>query len=142
MAKRTQASGGQRQERVAEQIRQVLSELLMAGSIGIEALQGAGLVSFTEVRMSPDLHQARVFTSIFPPEPEAVQSVMEGFQQWAPKLRSMVAQQVRLRHAPELRFVHDDSIERGARIESLIEEIHQQDEEREPGPQDEGPEDA
>lgn len=127
----------QRPERVGEQIRQVLSELVMDGSIKVPELAAASLVTFTEVRVTKDLRNARVFTSVFPSEEQVVVPVIEGLCQASPKIRSLVAKEVRLRHAPDLLFVVDRSIEQGARMEALIKQVRSTDE-PEPSEEEEG----
>lgn len=119
--------GGQRPERVGEQIRQVLSDLLMSGAFKEPRLGAADIVSFTEVRVTGDLRGARVFTSVFPSEPEVVSEVMAGLEAATPRVRALLAREVRLRHTPELRFSHDASIEQGAAMERLIAEVRAED---------------
>lgn len=106
----------------------MLGELLVSGAIKEPRLAEADLVSFTEVRVSPDLSLARVFTSIFPSEEAVVSTVMEALEEAKPHIRSLVAREVRLRHTPELRFHWDESIERGARVEALLKAAREEDE--------------
>lgn len=127
MAGRKKSGGGQRPQRVGEQIRQILSELMVSGGFKLPELAKADLVSFTEVRVTPDLRSARVFTSIFPSEPDVVEAVMKGLIEAQPRIRSMVGQEMSIRHTPELTFTHDESIERGARMEALIKEVRDAD---------------
>lgn len=127
MATRRARAGGARPQRVGEQIRQILSEALLSGALREPSLEAADLVSFTEVRVTNDLSLARVFTSVFPMEEEVVVKVMTGLQASAPRIRSLVAGEMRLRHTPELRFQHDGSMEHGARMEVLIREARTED---------------
>ncbi len=117
--------GGGRPERVGEQIRQVLGELQMSGALGVPDLAKASLVSFTEVKMSPDISVARIYTSVFPPEPEVALAILDALARSARRIRSQVGQRMRLRHVPELRFVLDESLERGSRIDALLGEIRE-----------------
>lgn len=74
---------------------------------------------------------------MFPPDGEGAQRVMEALSEHAPRIRSLVASEMRLRHTPELDFTFDGSIERGARMEALIREVRDEDEGRtEPEPED------
>lgn len=123
-------AAGARPHRVGEQIRQVLGELLSKGALKDPRLEGAGLISFTEVRVTADLRSARVFTSIFPPEGEASEAAMTALQELSPRIRALVGGEVRLRHTPELKFTLDRSIERGAEMEALIRDVRAEDDAR------------
>jgi len=78
-----------------------------------------GFATITGVDMSPDLHSARVFVSVFGP-PEQFQKSVAALNGAAGKLRGLVGRNCGLRLAPELRFAEDHSIEQGARIEELL----------------------
>lgn len=115
---------------------------MIAGGFKLPELAAAELVSFTEVRVTADLRQARVFTSVFPSDPEVVETVMAALGRAQPRIRAMVGEAVRLRHTPELQFTHDGSIERGARMEALIREVREEDEALARSRGDAGEEDA
>jgi ribosome-binding factor A len=100
---------------------------MMAGAFEEPRLEAAELVSFTEVRVTGDLRHARVFTSIFPSQPGTVDQVMSGLAAVTPRVRALLAKELRLRHTPELRFTHDASIERGAQMEALLDEVRAED---------------
>ncbi|MBX2812857.1 MAG: 30S ribosome-binding factor RbfA [Myxococcales bacterium] len=117
--------GGQRSQRIGEQIRQILGELMLEGRFKDPRLETVNLISFTEVRVTSDLQLARVFISVFPCEVWAVEPVMTALQELMPQIRTMVAQQMRIRHTPELRFCLDTSIEDGARMDALIREVQE-----------------
>lgn len=122
MAKRTERpdraeSQSQRQLRVGEALRHGLAELLGAGTLRDPALRDAS-ITVTEVRMSPDLRRASAF--VMPLGGAARDEVIEGLRRAAPHLRSRLAKLVRLRFAPELEFVLDDSFDRAERIDSLL----------------------
>jgi ribosome-binding factor A len=81
-----------------------------------------GLVSITEVVTSPDLKYAKVFISGMCDEEEKKETLSvlvsaSGF------LRNELAGRLRLRHIPELDFRWDDSIEQGAHILELIDQV-------------------
>ena len=119
-----------RSERVAEQIRGVLAELIR------DEIRDprVGFVTLTGVALSPDLKQARVFVSRLGSEEERTATV-EALNHAAPFLRRSLADRARLRFTPGLRFVSDATLERGSRVEALIQEIHAHDDEN---PPDEG----
>jgi ribosome-binding factor A len=112
-------------ERVAEQIRGVLADLIR------DDLRDPriGFVTLTGVALSPDLKQARVFVSRLGSESERAAAV-EALNHAAPFLRRSLADRARLRFTPGLRFVSDATLERGSRVEALIQEIHAHDGEK------------
>ena len=106
-------------ERVNSLIRQEISELLQRQ---IKDPRLSGLVSITEVDTSPDLKYAKVFISGMCDEGEKKETLSvlvsaSGF------LRNELARRLRLRHIPELDFRWDDSIEQGAHILELIDQV-------------------
>jgi ribosome-binding factor A len=107
----------QRQLRVAEEIRHVLAGVLMRGELRDPALAGVS-ITISEVRISPDLKNATVFS--LPLGGEHVENVMKGLNRSAPYLRSQVGQALQLRYAPTLTFVPDRSFDEARHIEELL----------------------
>ncbi|MHB1845622.1 MAG: 30S ribosome-binding factor RbfA [Deltaproteobacteria bacterium] len=113
--------GGDRPRRVAEQLQHELGQLLVRGLK--DPRLGGVFVTITGVKLSPDLREGVVYYSVF--GDDAVRkSTAEGLAAAAGYLRHEVAQNLGLRVAPSFRFVFDESIERGARIEELLREVH------------------
>ncbi|MGE0702012.1 MAG: 30S ribosome-binding factor RbfA, partial [Hyphomicrobiaceae bacterium] len=104
-----------RQERVNELIRQELSELI-AREVK-DPRVGHGLVSITEVQVSPDLRNATVYVSHLG-EPAERDDVLRGLDKASHFLHGALLHRLSLRHVPELHFRFDPSIERGARLAS------------------------
>jgi ribosome-binding factor A len=77
------------------------------------------MVTISGVDISPDLKQARVFFSRFG-EPADIQRALEGLKSAAGFIKRELGQRLKLRHVPELEFMHDTSYAYGDRIESLI----------------------
>ena len=111
---------GRRPERVGEMVRFEISELLVRGLRDPRI----GLTSVTEVKMSPDLKQARVYVSVLGGIQERKQT-LAGLNSAAPHIRHEIGARLRLRNIPELSFFYDESIEYGARIEELIQKTKQ-----------------
>lgn len=88
-----------------------------------------GFVTITGVDTSPDLRHARVYYSVLgsDEEQEATQAALDSA---APRLQAVMREQVRLKYLPKLRFVVDDAVVRGARIEELLRQIHEEAHER------------
>jgi ribosome-binding factor A len=93
------------------------------------------LVSVTDVEVTHDLSVAKVFVSILPEDPERAR-LLEILQKAAGFIRHELAPQLGLREVPEIRFLHDSSIERGARVEEILRKLR----EGEPIPEDDSEE--
>jgi ribosome-binding factor A len=107
----------QRIRRVADQIQRELSELIRS-ELNDPRL---GLVTLTGVELSSDLAHAKVFfTSLVDPAHRA--ETVVGLRGAAGFLRSALGARFRLYSMPELRFVYDESVEAGMRLERLIDE--------------------
>ena len=81
-----------------------------------------GFVTLTGVEVSTDMQHAKVFVSSIGSDDERAASV-DGLNHAVPFLRRRVAAEARLRHTPELRFILDESIERGFRVEKILGDI-------------------
>lgn len=80
------------------------------------------LISVTDVEVSGDLRHARVFVSVMGEE-SVQEDVMKVLQENTPKIRSAIGQRIRLRYTPEIDIRLDNSLERGARVTQLLNQI-------------------
>ncbi|HEU5003502.1 MAG TPA: 30S ribosome-binding factor RbfA [Actinomycetota bacterium] len=105
-----------RAERVERLAREVLSEALLS-------LRDprVGFATVTSVKMSPDLRQARVYVSVLGSD-EAREASLEAIRHAAPRLRSTLGQEVRLKFLPVLEIIEDTTAAYGERIETLLRE--------------------
>jgi ribosome-binding factor A len=108
-----------RKERVAESVREAVASILQ------EEIHAArtGFVTVTHVKISPDLRHARVFVSVLAGG-ELRETTMHALEAATGFVRHRVGQTLRLRHTPEIVFELDESIEESARIESLLNSLH------------------
>ncbi|MEX2495315.1 MAG: 30S ribosome-binding factor RbfA [Woeseia sp.] len=104
-----------RSQRLGAQVLRILSELLRFETKDPRL----ATVSLTAVDLSRDLSVAKVYYSLLHPDDDP-QPVQEGLQRASGFLRGKLGKTLEIRHVPELRFVHDDSIARGAEIGRLI----------------------
>ncbi|MGE0447992.1 MAG: 30S ribosome-binding factor RbfA [Vicinamibacterales bacterium] len=112
-------SQGSRPERVADQLRSELA-LLLAREVHDP---GVGFVTLTRVTVSPDLQQARVmYTALGDDRSRA--DTARALERVAPFLRRQIGARLRLKRAPELRFVYDQSVEGQDRIEQILNDLH------------------
>ena len=107
-----------RTERVADLIRRELADVLM-NKMRDPRL---GFVSITDVEVSGDLTHATVYLSSLDGV-EGREQVVRVLSRAVPFLRHELAPRLGLREVPTLRFLYDESIERGARIEDLLRKI-------------------
>ncbi len=108
-----------RADRVAEAIREEIATFLAEEAKDPRITR---LVTVTGVEVTRDLRHAKVFVSVMGTDTERAQT-FEGLASVALHLRSRVGRALRLRLAPEITFLPDQSIERAARIESLLAQI-------------------
>ena len=84
-----------------------------------------GFASVTRVEVSRDLSWAKVFVSILGTT-EAQQQGMQGLKSASPFLRGEIARRLSLRHAPQLQFIADTSIDASIRIQEVLHTIKEQ----------------
>ena len=109
---------GSRPDRVADQLRAELAELLSR----VVHDPGIGFVTLTRVHVSPDLQVARVYYTSLGDETSRA-STERALRRAAPFLRRQIGGRLRLKRVPELTFIHDDSIAGQDRIERLLNEL-------------------
>ncbi len=116
---------GHRPDRVAEEIRHELGELLQRQVHD----PGIGFLTITRVTVTADLQLARVFYTTLG-SPAARKDTARGLQRALPFLRRQVGQRLRLRRVPELEFRYDEGVESQHRVEQILQELHAEDEAR------------
>ena len=104
-----------RNQRLGNQLLRTLNELLQMETKDPRLQK----VSLTEVELSRDLGVARVYFSMLDPDADP-EPVMDGLRRAGGFLRSRLGREIKMRHVPELRFVHDNSAAEAQRISSLI----------------------
>ena len=107
-----------RSQRLGMQIQRDISGLLEREL----AERVPGLVTFTHVKLSDDLRNARVYYSYLG-DPEDRARVDKYLTSERRRIRSQVGQNLHVRHVPEINFKFDPSVEEGMRIEQLLDEI-------------------
>ena len=110
-------ANSQRLRRVADQIQKELSGLLRTELKDPRV----GMITLTGVEVSPDLGHAKVFFTTLG-DAEALARTEAGLKRAAGFLRVELGHRLKLRVTPEIRFVHDASVERGVRLSKLIDD--------------------
>jgi ribosome-binding factor A len=117
---------GHRPDRVGDQIRQELSDLLTRGVVHDP---GIGFITLTRVKVTPDLQLARVYYTSMGDE-KARRETARALQRATPFFRRHVGGRLQLRRVPELEFRFDESIANQDRIEQILRDLHEEEAQR------------
>ena len=104
----------ERMRRVNEALREVVSE-----SISDLADPRIGFVTVTQVRASPDLAQATVYVSVLGGKRRRTRS-LQALETAHGVIQQRVGHELRLKRTPKLQFAYDETVDRAARINSLL----------------------
>jgi ribosome-binding factor A len=110
-----------RTERINDLLREEISDLVR---LEVKDPRVGGLVSITEVDITPDLRHAKVFVSVLGSDAEKAATFV-ALRAAAHFLQRELRKRLTIRRIPELVFLADESLARGARILSLIEEAQE-----------------
>mgnify|MGYP000123487162 CR=1 FL=1 len=113
------SKGNPRRPRVAQAIREGLSELIGA-NINDPRITKAGFVSVNHVDLNKDMSVAHVYLGFYGGQDELAEPAVEILNKGAGRLRGPLGRLLRLQRAPELRFVYDQSGEFGVRLSEVI----------------------
>lgn len=106
--------------RVADQIQRDLSEI-----IAFELKDPrVGMITITEVQVTPDYAHAKIFFTTLADDPAVVQNTVSGLSKAAGFLRMQLGRRLTIHTLPELHFVHDTSTVRGIEMSRLIAEAN------------------
>ena len=107
----------QRQLRVGELIKQALSMIFIREEAKIPNLDTKS-ITVTEVRMSPDLKNAKVF--VIPLGGKDADKVIDKLKEFSFIIRKVLSKKIMVKFMPKLFFVNDDSFDYAEKIENLI----------------------
>jgi ribosome-binding factor A len=124
---------GHRPDRVGDQIRQELSELLSRGAVRDP---GIGFITLTRVQVTADLQLARVYYTTMG-DPNARKDTARALKRATPFFRRRVGERLQLRRVPELEFRFDESVANQDRIEQILRDLHKEEAKRESNDDDE-----
>lgn len=108
-------------ERVSSDVMRELGMIFLT-EVKDELFKG---VTITNVDVTNDLSFAKIYFIVNDEEQKNV--ITKELNNAASYFRTMLADRLDIRHTPELKFLYDDSIAYGQRIEEIIEEIHEKD---------------
>lgn len=109
-----------RMDKVNEEFKKELSKII---DQDLKNPNITGLISVTKVKTSSDLKSARVYISLF--GSKSKKNTLEGLKNASGFIRTELAQRVNLRYTPELIFELDETLEYGAKIDSIIKELNE-----------------
>ena len=108
-----------RLNRINEELKKELNQVL---NYELKNSNVTGMLSVTRVKITPDFKYAKVYVSIY--NSKNIKKTMDGLKESAGFIRSRLAKTVNLRITPEIVFEIDDSLEYGARIDSILKELN------------------
>ena len=107
-----------RMKRVNEELKKDISNII---NYELNNSNITGLVSITNVKTTPDFRYAKVYVSIL--NSKNMKATLAALKQSAGYIRSKLAKEVNWRTTPEIVFELDETLEYGARIDSIINDI-------------------
>ncbi len=110
--------GFQRSDRVAEQVRRDLADLIRTELKDPRV----GMISLTAVELTPDYAHAKVFYATL--NDEHLDEIERGLKRAAGFLRRELGRRIHIHTLPELHFIYDNSIQHGASMSALIEQAN------------------
>jgi ribosome-binding factor A len=113
--------GQQRPQRVAQLLKEEISAIIQRELRDPRI----GFVSVTEVSVTPDLRQAKVFVSIYGDE-EGKRANIEALRSAAGRVRAILSRRLEMRYVPHIEFALDESLERGSRVFELLERVRRE----------------
>ena len=111
----------ERMRRVNESVRAVVADAIVE-----LADPRIGIVTVTGVEVSPDLHDARIYVSVFGGKKKKRAS-LAALESARGVLQGRVATELRIKRTPQLTFEYDQSVERGVHMAKLIDELAPED---------------
>lgn len=105
-------------ERINEELKKEISNII---NYELNNPNVTGLISVTKAKITPDLKYAKVYVSIL--NSKNIKETLAGLKKSSGYIRTEIAKRINLRITPELIFELDDSIEYGAKIDSILKDI-------------------
>ena len=109
-----------RSDRISQQIKRELSEIIQRNEIKDDRI--GGIVSITQVRVSGDLHNVKVYFSVYGEDSQRI-GTLAALEQASGFLRGELCRRLGIKFAPELIFKLDDSLEKGHKVIELLDKI-------------------
>lgn len=111
----------QRQLRVGEMVKQSLGQIFLRGEAKVPTLE-TNNITVTEVRMSPDLKNARAY--VIPLGGKNTEKTINLLTEFSYLIRKALSKKIYMKFLPRISFVQDNSFDYAEKIEKLIRESH------------------
>ena len=121
MARHSKSIPG-RSLRVADQIQRDLSDIIFSELKD----PSVGMVTITEVKVTPDYANARVYVTMLDDNPDTVQKTLDSLQRASGFIRMLLGKRLHIHTLPQLTFVYDNSIAEGIALSHLIDVANSQ----------------
>ena len=121
MKKHNKNEYSQRQLRVGEMIKQSLGQIFLRGEAKVPNLE-TNNITVTEVRMTPDLKNARVY--VIPLGGKETEKTVNVLTEFSYLVRKALSKKISTKFLPRISFVSDKSFDYSDKIEKLIKETH------------------
>lgn len=105
-------------ERINEELKKEISNII---NYELSNPNVTGMISVTRAKITPDLKYAKIYVSIL--NSKNIKETLAGLKKSSGFIRSEIAKRINLRITPELIFELDDSMEYGAKIDSILKDI-------------------
>lgn len=110
--------GYKRKDRVGDQIKKEVSQIIQRELKD----PGIGFVTITDVELSDDLRNAKIFFSVLGDEQKKLDS-SQALERAVSFVQHEIGRKMKLRYTPKIRFIYDHSLEKGAKIEKTLKEL-------------------
>lgn len=112
------ANAFKRTDRIAQVMQRQLAQVIQQE---IKDPRLPGLITISAAQVSRDLSHAKIYFTVFNGNPVEAASILNAAASY---LRSVLAKSMTLRTVPQLHFIHDTSVEYGARLSRLIDQVN------------------
>ncbi len=119
MAKKGRESGQSRLNRINDEIKKEVSQII---NYEVKDPRLEEFITVVRVETTNDLYHCKIFISVFGGD-EKVKKVLEGLRSAKGFIKREIARRINLRQTPELQFLHDDSLEHAIKINQIISKI-------------------
>lgn len=106
-----------RTDRIADVLQREIADLIQRG---VKDPRLVGMITVSAVEISHDLSYAKIYVTQLDNSPEAIRNNLKILNHAAGYFRSELGQRIKLRITPQLKFIYDESISRGAYLSGLI----------------------
>lgn len=118
---------GMRGERLGGEFKKEISKII-SGKLRAKEPSLSVIISVTEADVAPDLKSAKIFVSVFDTDMSRAEQSFEIIKENAGFIRHELSQVMHLRTVPELRFLRDESMAYGEKIDKILSAIEKEDE--------------